>query len=85
VEKKRYPALTLAYKALREGGTMPTVLNAANEIAVAAFLQGRIGFRQIHRVIDRTMQNHRRRHAVAIDEILDVDRWAREKANSFVQ
>jgi 1-deoxy-D-xylulose-5-phosphate reductoisomerase len=84
VEKKRYPALGLAYKALREGGTMPAVLNAANEVAVAAFLENRIGFRQIHRVIDKTMQNHTRKPAKDVDEILEVDRWAREKARSFI-
>jgi 1-deoxy-D-xylulose-5-phosphate reductoisomerase len=84
VEKKRYPALNLAYKALREGGTMPAVLNAANEVAVAAFLENRIGFRQIHRVIDKTMQNHTRKAAKDVDEILEVDRWAREKARSFI-
>jgi 1-deoxy-D-xylulose-5-phosphate reductoisomerase len=84
VEKKRYPALSLAYKALREGGTMPAVLNAANEVAVAAFLENRIGFRQIHRVIDKTMQNHTRKPAKDVDEILEVDRWAREKARSFI-
>ena len=42
---------------------MPAVLNAANEVAVAAFLAGRIGFREIHRIIDRTMQRHQSRHA----------------------
>jgi 1-deoxy-D-xylulose-5-phosphate reductoisomerase len=63
---------------------MPAVLNAANEVAVAAFLENRIGFRQIHRVIDKTMQNHTRKPAKDVDEILEVDRWAREKARSFI-
>lgn len=84
VEKKRYPALSLAYEALREGGTMPTVLNAANEVAVAAFLEEKIGFREIHRLIDKTMQGHVRKQAKDIDEILEVDRWAREKASTLV-
>jgi len=84
VEHKRYPALGLAYGALREGGTMPTVLNAANEIAVEAFLEGRIGFRDIHRVIDKTMQRHAATRPRDIGEILSVDRWAREKASSLV-
>jgi 1-deoxy-D-xylulose-5-phosphate reductoisomerase len=84
VERKRYPALSLAYNALREGGTMPAALNAANEVAVAAFLEKRIGFRQIHRVIEKTMQNHTRKPANDIDEILEVDRWAREKAGSLI-
>jgi 1-deoxy-D-xylulose-5-phosphate reductoisomerase len=84
VEHKRYPALGLAYGALREGGTMPTVLNAANEVAVEAFLEGRIGFRDIHRVIDKTMQRHAATRPRDIGEILNVDRWAREKASSLV-
>ena len=84
VEKKRYPALALAYAALNEGGTMPAVLNAANEVAVAAFLAGRIGFREIHRIIDRTMQRHQTRHAKNVDDVIDVDRWARETASVSV-
>lgn len=84
VEKKRFPALALAYAALNEGGTMPAVLNAANEVAVAAFLAGRVGFREIHRIIDRTMQRHQCRHAKNIDEVIEVDRWAREIASAYV-
>ena len=84
VEKRRFPALSLAYDALREGGTMPAVLNGANEVAVAAFLSGRIGFREIHRIITKTMQRHPRRHATEIGEILEVDRWARREASSLI-
>jgi 1-deoxy-D-xylulose-5-phosphate reductoisomerase len=64
---------------------MPTVLNAANEVAVEAFLEGRIRFREIHRVIDKTMQRHRATRTVDIDEILSVDRWARDHASSLVK
>ena len=85
VEKKRYPALTLAYGALAAGGTMPVVLNGANEVAVAAFLARRIGFREIHRIIDRTMQRHVNRRAQEVGEIIEVDRWAREKASSLIR
>ncbi len=84
LEKRRFPALSLAYAALREGGTMPTVLNAANEVAVAAFLDHRIGFREIHRIITLTMHKHRNRRATEVGEILEVDRWAREKASSWI-
>jgi 1-deoxy-D-xylulose-5-phosphate reductoisomerase len=84
VDKRRYPALKLAYEALGEGGTMPAVLNAANEVAVAAFLERRLGFRQIHRIIAATMQGHRSRHAREVGEILEVDRWAREKACALI-
>jgi 1-deoxy-D-xylulose-5-phosphate reductoisomerase len=85
VEKKRFPALSLAYDALREGGTMPVVLNGANEIAVAAFLDRRIGFREIHRIIDKTMRQHINRRAREVGEILEVDRWARDRASSFIR
>ena len=84
VESNRYPALKLAYAALKEGGTMPAVLNASNEVAVAAFLERQIGFRDIHRVIDNTMQDHGSRPVKEVDEILEVDRWAREKALSLI-
>lgn len=83
VEKSRFPALALAYAALQEGGTMPAVLNAANEIAVEAFLDRRIGFREIHRIIERTMQRHANRSATEIGEVLEVDRWARGQASAL--
>jgi 1-deoxy-D-xylulose-5-phosphate reductoisomerase len=85
VEKKRFPALSLAYDALREGGTMPAVLNGANEVAVAAFLGHRIGFREIHRIIDKTMQQHTNGRAREVGQILEVDRWARDRAASFIR
>jgi 1-deoxy-D-xylulose-5-phosphate reductoisomerase len=84
VEPKRFPALGLAYAALREGGTMPTVLNGANEVAVAAFLAGRIGFRKIHRIIDQTMERHRNNRAKNIEAVLEVDRWARHEAAALI-
>ena len=84
VEAKRFPALQLAYAALKEGGTMSAVLNAANEVAVGAFLERKIGFRSIHRLIDKTMQGHVPRRPKQVGEILEVDRWAREKALSLI-
>lgn len=84
VEKKRYPALHLAYQALAAGGTMPAVLNAANEAAVAAFLAHRIGFRKIHRVIEKTMEAHAGLRPKEVQEILEVDRWARERASTLI-
>jgi 1-deoxy-D-xylulose-5-phosphate reductoisomerase len=84
VEKTRFPALALAYQALRDGGTMPAVLNAANEIAVEAFLARRIGFREIHRIIDKTMHKHVNRRATEIGAILEVDGWARRQATALI-
>ena len=85
VEHKRFPALSLAYGALRAGGTMATALNGANEVAVAAFLSGRIGFREIHRIIDKTLQRHINGQARDVGTVLDVDRWARAQANSLIR
>jgi 1-deoxy-D-xylulose-5-phosphate reductoisomerase len=85
VDRRRYPALQLAYDALKEGGTMSAVLNASNEIAVAAFLQCQIGFRDIHRIIDKTMQGHLPKRPKGVEEILEVDRWARDKASSLIR
>jgi 1-deoxy-D-xylulose-5-phosphate reductoisomerase len=84
IEKKRYPALGLAYEALEAGGTMPVVLNGANEVAVAAFLERRLGFRDIHRVIRKTMESHSPVRPKDIGHLLEVDRWARERASAFV-
>ena len=84
VDKKRYPALGLAYHALKLGGTMPAVLNAANEIAVDAFLAGKIGFREIHRIIEKTMQGHSPQQARNVEDVLEVDRWAKERATLLV-
>ena len=63
---------------------MSAVLNAANEVAVGAFLERKIGFRSIHRLIDKTMQGHVPRRPKQVGEILEVDRWAREKALSLI-
>jgi len=84
VEKKRFPALNMAYEALAVGGSMPAVLNAANEIAVGAFLDKRIGFRDIHRLIEKTTEAHAWTRPKDLAEILEVDRWARAHATAFV-
>jgi 1-deoxy-D-xylulose-5-phosphate reductoisomerase len=85
VDRERYPALDLAYAAIREGGSMPAVLNGANEVAVAAFLDGKIGFREIHSLIDATMQRHTTTRPKDISEVLRVDQWARAAASTLVK
>jgi 1-deoxy-D-xylulose-5-phosphate reductoisomerase len=85
VERRRYPALALAYRALREGGASPAVLNAANEVAVEAFLQGRIGFRDIHRVIEKTLDAFPGARTDGLAGVLEVDRWARSKAGAVIE
>jgi 1-deoxy-D-xylulose-5-phosphate reductoisomerase len=76
----RFPCLRLAYDALRAGGTAPVVLNAANEIAVEAFLEGRLPFPGIARVIEDTLAAHDVQHAGTLDDVRAADRWAREHA-----
>jgi 1-deoxy-D-xylulose-5-phosphate reductoisomerase len=85
VESKRYPALGLAYRALESGGAMPAVLNAANEVAVSAFLQKRVGFRDIHSVIQRTMTQYPGTPSNGLRGILRVDQWARAQAAENIQ
>jgi 1-deoxy-D-xylulose-5-phosphate reductoisomerase len=76
----RFPCLRLAYRALREGGTCPVVLNAANEVAVAAFLDGRLGFTMIPAMIERVMNDHRSEPVSSVDVVRRADAWARERA-----
>jgi 1-deoxy-D-xylulose-5-phosphate reductoisomerase len=80
----RFPCLNLGYESLRIGGTMPAVMNAANEIAVDAFLNGGIRFLGIADVIRSTMDAHTHRDIASLDDALEADRWAREKAESLV-
>jgi 1-deoxy-D-xylulose-5-phosphate reductoisomerase len=76
----RFPCLGLAYAALRAGGTLPVVLNAANEIAVELFLEGKLGFTGIPRVIEKTMAVHEVHAVTSLDTVLRADAWAREQA-----
>ncbi len=83
-DHNRFPCLQLGYDALKIGGTMPAVLNAANEIAVAAYLQEGIGFLDIAEIIRSTMDAHTLRQVRTLNDALEADRWAREKAGARV-
>ncbi|MBM3819370.1 MAG: 1-deoxy-D-xylulose-5-phosphate reductoisomerase [Acidimicrobiia bacterium] len=76
----RFPCLGLAYRALRTGGTLPVVLNAANEVAVEIFLEGKLGFMDIPRVIQMTMDAHAVEPPASLETVRRVDRWARQHA-----
>jgi 1-deoxy-D-xylulose-5-phosphate reductoisomerase len=80
----RFPSLKLAYQALAAGESMPAVLNAANEVAVEAFLGGMIKFTDIPVVIERTMDAHQPHALSTIEEVLFVDRWSREKTRELI-
>jgi 1-deoxy-D-xylulose-5-phosphate reductoisomerase len=79
-DEERFPALGLARRAGEEGGTLPAVLNAANEIAVEAFIQKQINFPQITETVRRTMQRHSVVSHPTLDQILEADTWARSEA-----
>jgi 1-deoxy-D-xylulose-5-phosphate reductoisomerase len=79
----RFTCLGLAYRALRTGGTMPVVLNAANEVAVEAFLAGRLGFMAIPRLIEETMNAHDATRVSSLDQVRRVDGWARSRAGAL--
>ena len=79
----KFPCIKLAYQALEIGGTMPAVLNGANEIAVNAFLNSQISFSAIPLIIQNTMKEHKPKYNPNISDILDADYWARERALNF--
>jgi 1-deoxy-D-xylulose-5-phosphate reductoisomerase len=81
---ERFPGLALGYAAARTGGTMPAVLNAANEMAVAAFLKGRLRFMDIPKTVAATMEAHRQQPLTSLEQVLAVNRWARDFANGLI-
>jgi 1-deoxy-D-xylulose-5-phosphate reductoisomerase len=69
----------------RAGGTAPAVFNAANETAVAAFLDGCITFGRIHETIERTLDAHRQEPAADVETVRAADRWARRRAHELLR
>ena len=83
-DTKKFRCLQLAYDALSIGGTMPCVLNGANEVAVDAFLKGNIGFLDIPRIIEATMKAHTVILDYTMDDVLAADRFAKEYTRSLL-
>jgi len=79
-DRKKFPCLELAYEAGRKGGTAPAVLNAVNEVAVARFLEGKIPFVGIPRLIEKILLRHKVVKNGGLPSILAADRWARSQA-----
>lgn len=77
-DPERFPCIPLAYQALRVGGTLPAALNAANEVAVAAFLEEKIRFGEIPRLIRAACDAHTVERAESLETVLAADRWARD-------
>ena len=80
----RFPCLALAYDALNMGGTAPAVMNAANEVAVQAFLDRKIGFRKIDQVIARVLERVTRVEVTNIEALLEQDQIARAVAGEYL-
>jgi 1-deoxy-D-xylulose-5-phosphate reductoisomerase len=78
----RFPCLKLARAAAESGGTSPAVLNAANEVAVQAFLERTLGFCEIPRVVERVLESHSSAQVHDLADVLSADRWARERARA---
>jgi 1-deoxy-D-xylulose-5-phosphate reductoisomerase len=85
VDHLKYPCLELAYQCGRDGGTYPTVLNAANEEAVAQFLASKLRFTQIAELIDAALQAHSVRPRPSLEEVIEADAWARDFSRSWSQ
>src|SRR5204863_1337711 len=81
---ERFPCVSLAYRALRTGGTLPAAMNAANEEAVQAFIDERISFSDIPPVIEKVMDLHETCAAASLQTVLEADRMARSAAQGTI-
>ena len=84
VDRARFPAVDLAYDAGRRGGSFPAVLNAANEVAVGAFLERRLPFGGIWEIVERTLDAHEGAPVPDVDAVMEVDAWARARASRSI-
>ena len=83
-DSKKFPSLKLAYDVLKESGTMPAVMNATNEIAVHAFLKGKISFENIYKTIKKITDKHKTKTNPSLEEIIFEDKKAREKTKKLI-
>ncbi len=83
-DREFFPCLELAYSALEMGGTVPAVMNAANEVAVEAFLNNHLSFLEISQVIERVMDQHRGTDLTTVEQALQADLWGRHKAQELI-
>lgn len=84
-DMQRFPCLALAFEACKKGGTLPAVLNAANEVAVTSFLEGRLSFADIARINRETMAAHTIDSTPDLEAVMSADTWARQTAQSMVE
>lgn len=83
-DDQRFPCLQLAYEAMARSGTAPAVLNACNEVAVQAFLDGAIPFREIHPLIQKVLDQHQPAPVESLEQLLSVDTWARDVTRQWI-
>jgi 1-deoxy-D-xylulose-5-phosphate reductoisomerase len=83
-DSQRFPCLQLAYQSIEVGETMPAVLNAVNEVAVNAFMDGAIRFTEIPLLIQQVMESHELKPVRTVEDILKADQWAREKTRALL-
>jgi len=83
-DHRRFPAMSLARESLRNGGSAPVVLNAANEIAVQAFLDGRIGFLHIVELVERSLEHLPHRAVRSLEDVFELDRLTRRATRAFL-
>ena len=81
----KFPSLALAFEAARRGGTLPAVLNAADEEAVDAFLSGMIRFTDIYKIVEKVFTAHKHVRQAGLDDILEADQWARRQARMILE
>jgi 1-deoxy-D-xylulose-5-phosphate reductoisomerase len=84
-DKEKFPCLSLAYRALRVGGTAPAVMNAANEVAVEAFLNRKIIYPEIPQIIESLLNAHVSQDASDLENVLKADAWARDEARAYTK
>lgn len=84
-DTERFPCLAIAKKVASEDNTSACVMNAANEIVVAAFLNERIGFKDIPKLIEQVLEKHKPVTNPGLDDILEADRWARQEADNLLK
>ena len=82
---KKFPCLSLAFYAAEKGGTLPCVLNAADEEAVDAFLSGKIKFTDIFKIVEKVVKKHNNSQEASLSAILNADRWAREETQKIIR
>ncbi len=84
-DTKRFPCLQIAYEALKRGGTSPAAMNVANEVAVQQFLKQAIRFTDIPEIIRRTVENHPFTENYTLNDLLELEKWAREYAHRMAR